>query len=313
MENCLFIGNGLNRCLVDSISWGNLMEYVAKSIKVSSHIDIAMPMEFERMANEYMIKENTSSDNIYFLMKETICDKIGSVHLPQNAIHYSINSLPIDSIITTNYDYLLEYVYRLDYRCEIKSQKYIFGQTSEINKVKFYHPHGIVKWQQSLCLGFEHYMGIVQKLRAEINTKKDSKPDNMLIKRILFGDDEPQNTWGELFYKKNIAFVGFGLDSCESDIWWLLTHRAYIYHTNYQNIQEKLVNRIVYYDIVDVGEKSDCEAERKRKVAENAKRRNHIILKDAHVIVKPYEIKDSCEYESCYRKIFDDIKNNGIY
>ena len=28
------------------------MEYVAESIEVSSHIDIAMPMEFERMANE---------------------------------------------------------------------------------------------------------------------------------------------------------------------------------------------------------------------------------------------------------------------
>lgn len=314
MKNCLFIGNGLNRCLDNSISWKNIMSYVSNEINVASCEGISLPMDFERMANEYMIQNNAMSDAIYSKMKKIISQKLQKTKLPKDAIHHLLPELPLDAIMTTNYDYLLEYAYDEDYKCEYsKTKKYIFGETSEIGNCKFYHPHGIAKLEQSLCLGYEHYMGIVQNLRNELNTKKEGKDDERAIKRVLFGEEKAQNTWGEMFYTSNIAFVGFGLDDCEADIWWLLTHRAFLYHTNYQRIREKLTNTIVYYDILDMVEKKDPIEECKRKTEVERKQRKHTLLNSYHVKVKTYKIESQSEnHHSFFKKILNDIQTKGI-
>lgn len=54
MENCLLIGNGLNRTLENSISWSDLLGDLAAKYKTSHCKEIPLPLEFERIVNHYL-------------------------------------------------------------------------------------------------------------------------------------------------------------------------------------------------------------------------------------------------------------------
>ena len=129
----------------------------------------------------------------------------------------------------------------------------------------------------------------------------------MRICRILNGFDKPEDTWAEKFYTSNIAFVGFGLPECETDIWWLLTHRAYLYYTNYHGIRDKLQNRITFYDILDVTKKENSEEEARRVESIKKQERKHFLLRNMHVEVKTKSLSSGELYENKYREIFEEI------
>ncbi len=61
MKNYLLICNGLTKCLPSGIPWGNLLENIANQYGVSYNPDIAMPLEFERIVNEYLAKTPVNS------------------------------------------------------------------------------------------------------------------------------------------------------------------------------------------------------------------------------------------------------------
>ena len=83
----------------------------------------------------------------------------------------------------------------------------------------------------------------------------------------------------------------------ESDIRWLLTHRAYLYHSNAFETREYIQNRIVYYDILD---------ETATDMTKSAKKDLHQLLRDAHVEVLTYKLQDN-NYVAAYRQIMNDI------
>ena len=75
-EKCLFIGNGLNRCLAGSVSWDRLLRDVANRLHVEYHPDIPLPMEYERMIHAYLksLPDSERSDRIYKETKDQIAD-----------------------------------------------------------------------------------------------------------------------------------------------------------------------------------------------------------------------------------------------
>lgn len=75
MQNCLVIGNGLNQCLPDGVSWGNLLEMVAEEYHIEYNPDLPMPLEFERIVNEILKNRATPFGDIYDEVKEKIIDK----------------------------------------------------------------------------------------------------------------------------------------------------------------------------------------------------------------------------------------------
>lgn len=314
IDNCLFVGNGLNRTLGDSISWGDLLKEIARKNRVDYYDDIPMPMEFERIVNSILIKSNSRlSIEIYDTIKKEIADKMTDALLPDNAIHRQLADLPVDAILTTNYDYLLEQAFQKWYKFASKlpgNQKYVLGRTSLIDGIQFYHPHGIATYPRTICLGYEHYSGLLAKLRDAIN-KEEQNNGRMLIEQVLSGDRLKENTWAERFYTSNIHIIGFGMPQCEIDIWWLLTHRAYLYYTDYEGVRDRITNRIIYYDIVDdrikhSTEDGDIKAYREKQVSQNNKYR---LLKGLHVTVMPYYLSDfSFSYEAAYERIIRDIK-----
>lgn len=303
METALLIGNGLNRCLKNSISWGDLLKSIAEDYSVEYNGNIPMPLEFECIINQCLKNRTEPSDEIYKEVKEKIAQKLNDTKLPPNAIHYEISSLPVDTLMTTNYDNLLEYVYDSEYSYRgKKANKYLFEATSAQKDISFYHIHGHADTPKTMCLGYEHYMGLVEKMRSEINAKEGGVAGKMKIKEALLEPSKRQDTWYEKFYTDNIGIIGLGLYESEVDLWWLLTHRAYLYYSDYYGIKEFLKNKITYYDILN--ESNKAEVEEKKKI--------HYMLKNSYVEVKAYTIKDYHGYEDAYRKILGSIKNGEL-
>ena len=307
MEKTIFIGNGLNRCLVNGVPWGKLLENTANFYNTSYYEDAEMPMEFERIINEYL--QNTYQSflgidrkDIYLTVKRNISNMVNTVVLDPVCIHRKIPFSKFDNVITTNYDLLLEAaignVNKVSFNRNIK---YLEKRTaiSQDEKLSIYHAHGVADYPDTICLGYEHYMGLVEHLRDGINTKHKSAKD-INICEILNKNANPEGTWGEKIYTSDVVIIGFGLPTCETDIWWLLTHRAYLFNTNYNNIRNVLKNKIVYYDIVD------GEIDKKTKY-------KHKLLKNLHVDVK-LKIKSSDDtFEMKYQEIFDEINNGSCW
>lgn len=328
MENTLLIGNGLNQCLKDGIRWGKLLESIAKAHKVDYNPEILMPLEFERIVNACLQKEdsviNTDISSFYSLIKKEIANMMIDQSLPENAIHRTVPFDKVDNIITTNYDLLLESSITSGKRVAnpiANTEKYIFRNTSTIGKIQFFHPHGIVKVPDSICLGYEHYMGVVQKLRDSYNAStsrngKTNKKNSMTILkekkicRILKKIDSPKNEWGEKLYTSNVGIIGLGLTECESDLWWILTHRASLYYSNYHNIRDYLNNSIMYFDIVDDIKKNNTIEEEQRRRAEQIQNNRHDLLRHMHVDVKTFLLSEfDNNYENIYRKILSEFPN----
>lgn len=317
MQNYLLVGNGLNRCLSTGVSWGDLLKTVAEKYHVSYNPNIVMPMEFERIVNEILSRDLTKNPNTFINdVKSEISNLIKDESLKSDAIHYKLNKMKIDGLLTTNYDLLLEKVFDKNYVYNgSKTNKYLFEPTGNVNEKLFYHLHGIVSNPSSLCLGYEHYMGMVQNLRGELNTKKRNISTEMAIKRILCNEEPSKNIWGELFYTSNIAIIGLGLTDCESDLWWLITHRASLYYSDYCNLRSDriLKNKIVYYDVLDEIKKGNPAKEQERKNSEIEKKNRHQLLRGEHVDVKTFCLgKDCCSYTEAYNLMIEDICKNGI-
>ena len=314
MKNYLLIGNGLNRCLSASIAWGNLLKETAAEFGVEYNGAIPLPMEFEYLVNGFLKKNNDTKEDIYKRTKESIAKRIRNTRLPAYAIHYQLKKIPVNGIITTNYDSLLEQVYNSEYKYEgDKARKYLFNVTSIQNGIEFYHPHGMSENATSMCLGYEHYMGIVQHLRSAINTKENKRMESMRIKRVLCEEIPYENTWGELFYTANIAIVGLGLTECETDLWWLITHRASLFYSNYCGIQEKMTNQITFYDVINNIKEDDEGKERERLRLIEQQKSRHRLLENEHVEVRTFSLGSTyANYAEAYEAIIDNIKREGF-
>ena len=337
LQKTLFIGNGLNRCLTGGISWDDLLDKIAKTYHVKHESSIVMPLEFERIINEYLKKTNlkpTRNDesNIYYRTKTQISSYMQIKKPLGSCVHKDIPFKLINNIITSNYDMVLEQAYVESYGGQFSlpnispkqnKTKYLLQPTMYDEKLTFFHPHGIITQPSSICLGYEHYMGMVETIRNKSNRKikKDSKgntlnPPEMVIGRILKGIDTCTNESWEKFYTSDMAILGFGLPECESDIWWLLTHRAYLYYTNHDSIGEHINNHIIYYDIIDNSglPKSDEVIESKHNgfvyinphIHFNNK---HKLLEGMHVEVRLRVRVYGQTYEDVYRSILKELSS----
>ena len=332
MERSLLVGNGLNRCLEGGIAWGSLLEEIAKKYKVNYNNEILMPLEFERILNACMEKEAKENNNqedlssLYRTIKEQIADRMKKASLPEESIHKNIPYSSFNNILTTNYDLLLEKALEkaLPHNKIINTiigsnEKYIFHETAQIDEILFFHPHGIVNSPDSICLGYEHYMGVVEKLRNNYNgmISGKSKRDQGRIKkleegkirekricRILREIDAPLNEWGEKLYTSDVYIVGLGLTECESDLWWLLTHRASLYYSNYHSIRDVLKNKIIFYDVINDIKADDSEEEEYRSRQEQSQRNRHDLLRHTHVEVVTYSLN---KYEGNYKSIYEEV------
>ena len=259
MRKTILLGNGINRCILSKVSWGDLLSTIATKYNVEINQNISFPMQFETLVNQVLINSKTAIDDAYTEIKEEIITLLKAATLPNNAPHKALTD-NADSIITTNYDFLIEQSIDKNFSIEnipIKSKdgnnKYNLRNSILVSEKEVFHIHGDMRRAQSICLGYEHYAGTVQHLREALATKKDDSREKVpAIVLALRNPKHSTNTWAEKLFTDDVNIVGLGLTQSEIDIWWLITYRATLLYTNRFNCKELLNNKIVYHDIGDV-------------------------------------------------------------
>ena len=310
----LLIGNGLNRCLKGGLPWGDLLQQIARNYGVDYRSDIPMPLEFERLINVHLQQNPLDAADIYNRVKQEVASLVKTAAFPEDAIHHELVKLKFGSIITTNYDLFLEYIWDAKFVPHINkgvagnSTKYLSKSVGRIGEIDFFHAHGCVSVPTTICLGYEHYMGIVQKIRSEINGGSRSAGIENIV-AVLRGKQETANTWAEKIYTTNVHIIGFGLYECEADFWWLLTHRASMYYAN-KGGQNLIRNTITYYDVFDDLPKNTKEKIEAALIREKETNKKYALLAGMHVRIKQYRLSDTQTgtYEEAYQKIINDIK-----
>lgn len=297
MESALFIGNGLNRCYKNSVPWGELLKSIAVNNGSDYDKNNPMALEFERIMNSILQKMSKPNEEIYHIIKSEIAQKLLSAELPENALHKNFVNLPVDNILTSNYDYMLEKAYNSEYRISKDSKrsemKYSLNRKLIINEKNFYHVHGEAEKEDTICLGYEHYSGYLQKIRSEIHSRTK---DELKIKQILLNKVLSTGSWPELFFTHDIYMIGFGLDISEIDVWWVLTYRAYLYYADICEVKNLIKNTIYFYSIQMEDKKSD----------DKYKSFIHL-LENINIECITYTIKSVEEYKIKYMEICDDI------
>ena len=243
IENTLLIGNGFSRSVFRNMpSWGDLFEGVSSSIQNYTILYEAFLLEKKRRGlTEDEVKkgliEKIRAEFSGKSVKDDICDL-------EEFGHYMIQS-HVNNILTTNYDNGIEFIlcefcgYRKQTPKNMVPEKIYSIRTYKLfvnddtgHEVRLWKIHGDLERIRSITLGFDQYCGSLSKLSEYVkgtykSSKKDAKvecagPMDKKCKEQKFD----QLSWAELFFRTNIYIVGFGLNSSEIDIWWLLNKRA---------------------------------------------------------------------------------------
>lgn len=156
--------------------------------------------------------------------------------------------------MTTNYDLALERCFGMDPR-PITERKFILHPTTPNDVApSIYHVHGIVSRASTICIGYEHYMAYIQKLRSRLIRHGRNKETAEQIVFLMLRLVPFSRTWEELFFTTNMSIVGLGLAFEETDLWELLVLRAAVLNTSdaLRSIglpEEVFTNTITYYAV----------------------------------------------------------------
>lgn len=259
MKKTILLGNGINRCILSNVSWGDLLSTIATKYNVEINQNISFPMQFETLVNQVLMNSQIAKDDAYTEIKQEIISLLKTATLPINAPHKALTD-NADSIITTNYDFLIEQsidknfsIENIPVRSKDGNNKYNLRNSILVSEKEVFHIHGDMRRAQSICLGYEHYAGTVQHLREAIATKKDDGREKVpAIVLALRNPKYSTNTWAEKLFTDDVNIVGLGLAQSEIDIWWLITYRATLLYANRFNCSGLVNNKIVYHDIGDV-------------------------------------------------------------
>jgi hypothetical protein len=295
MEDILFIGNGLNRCENLGLSWQELLQQITKTFMINYDTNTINTLEFERFV--FQILKQQKYPNPLTMIKKDVAKEFMMIVLPETKLlHKKFLSLPIKTIITTNYDYVLECL--LDNKHTMEDvlvtkknnteTKYSFNRYYQVKDKTIYHIHGEAKYPNTILLGYEHYVGTAQHAREAMKKPKDS-----YIKELLL--NKKDTYWSDLFFTKNIHIIGFSFDYSELELWWLLTYRAHLYYTNTENISNIMKNRIIFYDIQPLGS------------SQNRKQ----LFEDFHIKYQLIEVENN-DYKSAYMKIYTAIEQTLV-
>ena len=177
----------------------------------------------------------------------------------------------------------------------------VLGKTTTLRKVDFYHMHGINVVPRSVCLGYEHYVRIISKLRDKICC--DSKHNRLIdfIKGDYCKSINP--TYLARFFDSDVYIVGLGLNEEEIDLWWILCYRAYLYFSDLEGTREFIKNKIVYYDVHKEKITSDGFSYEKDYL-----KQKKALFKYMHVDYQECIVTDS--FKDSYLKVLEKIKEN---
>ena len=233
----LLLGNGINLAERLSPDWNTLLKTVAEKYGFTPEESLSNTLGYEMLENR-ILRKNPA-------LRMTAIHREIARGVQTRAIsrkkdwsgtdHARLTRLPVSVILTTNYDYALERsadpAFRRVYNTRettysLRRCQYAGGKT-------IYHIHGECGYPRSICLGFEHYAGSLQRIREGVVgstalTEEAKKAGHTyMLADILNGlTPKPEQSWIFDFFTEDMYILGLNLDACEIDLWWLLSYRA---------------------------------------------------------------------------------------
>lgn len=248
--NILLLGNGINRCFEDSISWNKLLSELSNGNYTEKDIDkIDCPAPLKAII--------ATSDCVDKRLSERKRDFFGSLSESRNKYLQKLLDIGFDEIITTNYSYELEMA-ALDKLDITESQlkrlaehtsgvdrvegKYLLHSYNNVNykgtKQHIWHIHGEARKPDSMILGHYYYANLVSKMKAVSDSRRDSYKDKGFTPK----------SWIDSFILGNVYILGFGFDFSEVDLWWLL---------NRKKRENAVHGSTVFYNVHNTGDKDN--------------------------------------------------------
>ncbi|MBL0740272.1 SIR2 family protein [Chryseolinea lacunae] len=239
----LLVGNGINNIEKDN-SWENLIKEIGQFCKIGFAIDDEKKKQFPLLYEEIFLSSARDCNIRENDLKKFIAEKVSVIK--SNVLHDAIRALPIDDIITTNYEFSLEGTMPEKNEGIVGEKLYSIFRHYTVDKKRVWHIHGDCLYPNSINLGFEHYGGQLQNIRNYVATgtsyasKKASRLP--LMKRLETGHLNGAS-WIDLFFTTHLHIIGLTFGFVETDLWWLLTYRARMKIRDKKLVQ----NQISYY------------------------------------------------------------------
>jgi hypothetical protein len=237
----LLLGNGINN-LSNTYSWKDLIRGLVESCngKVAEGSK-PFPLLYEEIVSRCFARNEKQ-------LISSICED--TKRLRRNSWHINVLETGIERILTTNYDYLLETSAQeskglaQSFKSSTREQRYSLFRKITLRGVEMWHIHGEADHPSSLCLGYEHYAGYIESMRAFLTKLSERNANQTLRSRILSPDAILVDSWVNDFFTNDIHILGLGLDYTEIDLWWLLTYRTRMLNDKSMPI----ANRISLYE-----------------------------------------------------------------
>ena len=293
-KKSLLLGNGINRVLSDKYSSFSLLEEICKGvINDFDNIDkmsISFQLIFESIFYEFEKKGKGKE-----LMKKIEGCLKQLNKLPNDLLLILKDKIGIfDSIITTNYDYAIEFNCFNDTRIKTaaisRNQGYSY-------KDLVYHIHGDFGKNHSICFGRINYQKFFKSCTSHIK-------NNLLDYNTLEELCNALPIHLQKFLTNDIDIVGLDLDSSELIVWYMLTLRAFIINCK-KDI--KISNAIRYHHALQLEENENKEdAVKLQESIRNFYKKMNVIY-DYHII-NYHKSKDySDEYKKYYRRVLGSL------
>ena len=219
----LFVGNGIAQRIRIAEKWDKIINDTAKryGINISPDILKKLPYNMQIVA--------ASNDNVDKAMIG-LSERLKSITLndEQKAFTKRVLELPFTDILTTNYTYELERsvsdnkTFRCRYPADHKhraTDMTLFGHipiSVDGTEKKIWHIHGHACAPNSVIMGHYFYGKLISRIQSYIHQML--KGWRAAEKN---GGDFEIRSWVDCFMTCDVYMVGFGMDLCEADIWWL--------------------------------------------------------------------------------------------
>lgn len=231
----LLLGNGVNQLEGLAPGWDGLLKQIAAKHGCKSDASLSNILGYEML--EQQILRNDPKATVRSV-RQSIADGVQTKALLEKrdwsgSVHAKLTALPVNTILTTNYDYALERSLDAGFQPVRFSTEttYSLRRFHDAGGKRVFHVHGECEKPNSICLGYEHYAGTLQKIREQIvlSTGKTmpGKGYSFQLADVLHGlTEKPADSWIYDFFLEDVYILGLSLDVSELDLWWLLSYRS---------------------------------------------------------------------------------------
>lgn len=239
----LLLGNGINR-IDNDYAWDDLMDDLLAYVGLQHAISPdgkPFPLLYEEMYLRWQDREDASELDL----KNKIRQLLRLIR--SNDLHREAMSLPVDEIMTTNYDYNLEATLKGGLRAAryippVKGNKYSLLRRRQAGDKVLWHIHGETAAPGTILLGYEQYAGYLQNIRNYMMVGMRYKDFELpaLHQRLKTGSREVRS-WVDHFFLNDVYILGLNMDFVEMHLWWILDYRARLIQNERIHIDNKLI------------------------------------------------------------------------